>query len=51
MDACPFFQDYSYMQECAIGFSGVLFALKVLFIRDLSCDLLSGVVEGNGVIT
>ncbi|RXG72855.1 Rhomboid-related protein 4 [Armadillidium vulgare] len=25
-----YFDDYSYMKQCAIGFSGVLFALKVL---------------------
>ena len=25
-----YIQDYSYMQQCAIGFSGVLFALKVI---------------------
>lgn len=28
--AAEFFEDYSYMKTCAIGFSGVIFALKVL---------------------
>ena len=31
--------DYSYMQQCAIGFSGVLFALKVYLSIYLSLSI------------
>lgn len=30
MFAADLLEDYSYMQQCAVGFSGVLFAMKVL---------------------
>jgi hypothetical protein len=36
--AADLLEDYSYMQQCAIGFSGVLFAMKVKkgYVRYLS---------------